>query len=561
MEDDRLVLRFDPHTIEHLGVKMYSQLPHALAELVANAYDAASTNVSIHLSDSDPSNKTITVIDDGDGMSYEEVQDNFLIIGRKRRDYDADRLNSRNRPITGRKGVGKLALFGIGKNIQIETTRRGDANKTKFSLDWDDILSETSGQYNPPFEILKKNNPEEHGTTITLSHLTRVSDFNENDIAVSLSKLFNCFSADFNVGISRNQSEPIFLTREMLYDNINKQFSWKVEDIVSALDDVYRHKADLKGLIVASKKPMKPDLRGVSLYSNGRLVNAAGFFGVPEAGHAFTYLSGWIDADFLDEMDDDLISTDRQSLSWDLPETKDLQVYLQKIMRYLVKDWSEKRKRVKEERMNQRSGVNISDWASTMPDDMKEPFLKVVDKISSSSSIDDDDYSNVISQLHEVLPDYPIYHWRNLHNSIKSVSEFKYKNGDYYGALTEACKEYVKAVRTKSISQNPDKAQMIIGQDDGPLMMKVFNENPKEAMLHIAQSATRPDGTPFGSKTKKSLEGAQRYLSAGIVSGYRNPLSHETHNDLSAAGVISEQHCLDALSLLSLLYTRLDNIG
>ena len=106
-------------------------------------------------------------------------------------------------------------------------------------------------------------------------------------------RLFNCFSADFNVGISRNQSEPIFLTREMLYDNINKQFSWKVEDIVSALDDCYRHKADLKGLIVASKKPMKPDLRGISLYSNGRLVNAAGFFGVPEAGHAFTYLSGW----------------------------------------------------------------------------------------------------------------------------------------------------------------------------------------------------------------------------------------------------------------------------
>ena len=36
MEDSSLVLRFDPHTIEHLGIKMYSQLPHALAELVAN---------------------------------------------------------------------------------------------------------------------------------------------------------------------------------------------------------------------------------------------------------------------------------------------------------------------------------------------------------------------------------------------------------------------------------------------------------------------------------------------------------------------------------------------
>ena len=559
MEDNRLVLRFDPHTIEHLGVKMYSQLPHALAELVANAYDAASTNVSIHLSDSDPSNKTITVIDDGDGMSYEEVQDNFLIIGRKRREYDTARLNSKNRRITGRKGVGKLALFGIGKNIQIETTRCGDANKTRFSLDWDDILSETSGQYNPPFEIIKKKDPEEHGTTIVLSRLTRVSDFNENDIAISLSKLFNCFSSDFKVSIARNNSEPLLLTRDMLYDNINQQFSWRVEDIVNVLDGDYRHKANLKGLIVSSEKPIKPDLRGISLYSNGRLVNTAGFFGVPEAGHTFTYLSGWIDADFLDEMDDDLISTDRQSLSWDLPETKALQAYLQKIMRYLVKDWSEKRKKVKEERMNQRSGVNISNWASTMPDDMKKPFLKVVDKISSSPSIDDDDYSNVIKDLHEALPDYPIYHWRNLHDSIKSVSELKYKNGDYYGALTEACKGYVKAVRAKSISQNPDKAQIIIGQDDGPLMMKVFNENPKEAMLHIAQSATRPDGTPFDDKTKGNLESAQRYLSAGIVSGYRNPLSHETHKDLSMTGVITEQHCLDALSLLSLLYRRLDN--
>lgn len=94
--------------------------------------------------------------------------------------------------------------------------------------------------------------------------------------------------------------------------------------------------------------------------------------------------------------------------------------------------------------MNQRSGINISNWASAMPGDMKRPFLKVVDKISSSSSIDDDDYSNVISQLHEILPDYPIYHWCNLHDSIKSVSELKYKNGDYYGVLTEARKEYVK---------------------------------------------------------------------------------------------------------------------
>ena len=64
---------------------------------------------------------------------------------------------------------------------------------------------------------------------------------------------------------------------------------------------------------------------------------------------------------------------------------------------------------------------------------------------------------------------------------------------------------------------------------------------------------------PLITKPRKVLEAAQRYLSVGIVSGYRNPLSHETHNDLSATGVITEQHCLDALSVLSLLHTRLDD--
>lgn len=90
---------------------------------------------------------------------------------------------------------------------------------------------------------------------------------------------------------------------------------------------------------------MKQDLRGITLYVNGRLANIPGFFGVSEAGHTFSYISGWIEADFLDEFDKDLISTDRQSISWDLPEAEELQHFLQSIIRFLVKDWSNKRKK------------------------------------------------------------------------------------------------------------------------------------------------------------------------------------------------------------------------
>ena len=93
MKEKRLELKFDPRTIEHLGIKMYSQLPYALAELVANAYDAGAENVRIQLVDKNDE-KMIVVEDDGDGMSYDEVAVNFLVIGRKRRAEDEKRENS-----------------------------------------------------------------------------------------------------------------------------------------------------------------------------------------------------------------------------------------------------------------------------------------------------------------------------------------------------------------------------------------------------------------------------------------------------------------------------------
>lgn len=60
--EENLQLRFDPRTIEHLGIKMYSQLPYALAELVANAYDAGASNAIINLYDKDPAKKVLSLL-------------------------------------------------------------------------------------------------------------------------------------------------------------------------------------------------------------------------------------------------------------------------------------------------------------------------------------------------------------------------------------------------------------------------------------------------------------------------------------------------------------------
>lgn len=546
--NDKLELKFDPHTIEHLGIKMYSQLPYALAELVANAYDAGAEHVEIKLYDKDINNKKIIVSDNGCGMSFEEVRDNFLVIGRRRRDEDESRNNSKGRKITGKKGIGKLALFGIGKTITITTTKENEDTFTKFSLDWDSILQETSGKYFPICTILSKEDLSLKGTTIELTHLSRVSEFDLTSTAISLSKLFNCFDETFKVVMSRNDDEVLELTRELKYESIDKEFEWSVVDLCETIECEYSFKNSLKGKIISSKKPIKPDLRGVTLYVNGRLANVPSFFGVSEAGHTFSYLTGWIDADYLDEFDKDLISTDRQSLSWDMPEAQELQEFLQKMIRFLVRDWSAKRKEAKEKSNTEKTGINISKWYATVPDDIRPRLSSIISKISEKPEIDDEDFSIVVHQVYDLIPPYTYFHYRLLHNQVQDASKIHYQQKDFYSAFQEALKRYKNAVQAKS---------GVSATEDLDIMSKSFGKDNKP-LKTTANFKLRPNGQPFSETTLNNIEEGQLALSRGIVQGGRNIISHEEHVDLKESGLFTEKDCLDLLSLLSHLYKRLD---
>ena len=109
MVDNELRMSFDPNTIQHLGIKMYSSLPSAVAELVANAYDADAHEVVIKLYDNGADRKII-VQDDGHGMTFSEINDCFLKIGRNRRSEGAP-ASPGGRKATGKKGSWKTCAF------------------------------------------------------------------------------------------------------------------------------------------------------------------------------------------------------------------------------------------------------------------------------------------------------------------------------------------------------------------------------------------------------------------------------------------------------------------
>ena len=537
----KLEMSFDPQTIEHLGVKMYSQLPNAIAELIANSYDAESPEVHIILKDNEEG-KSIAVVDNGVGMSFDEINENFLRIGRKRRESDRGLSPNGKRKVTGRKGLGKLAFFGIGDTIQIITKKNGEC--VNFTMNWNDIIHSKTPNYEPQYTI-ESCNPQEQGTTIILTDLKRKTAFNAEELASSLARLFDFFDDDFMADITLNDKEPIPIDKTLRYRNIDPQFKWKMPAFIED-EKHYLHEKNVIGELLATEKPLKPGLRGITLYAHGRMVNAPEFFGVGESSHFYSYLTGWLDVDFVDELEEDIISTDRQSLSWDLSITSELRDNLKQLVSQVERDWRAKRKTDRQRKITEKTKVDVSQWYPTLTSDIQKGVEKIIDSIVDNSELESDKQSEVVGALHALIPEYAQYHWRRLHQAVKDASYDDYKNEDYYRAVEEAIKRFESATNTKSSNNSK-------GRD---LMAQVFG---KDKLLSVAQKYKKRDGSDFRDDTKENIEEGQKFMSMGVMAGVRNPLAHEEKIELKESGLFSEDDCLDTLSLLSHLFRRLDD--
>ena len=128
--DDRYRLRISRRTIDQLGVKLYDRVALVISELISNAYDADAPTVNVEApagqflatrKSTGPQDKgfTIKIVDTGFGMNPQQVRDYYLVVGSDRRTDARGATSPSGRPVMGRKGVGKLAPFGICKTIEV----------------------------------------------------------------------------------------------------------------------------------------------------------------------------------------------------------------------------------------------------------------------------------------------------------------------------------------------------------------------------------------------------------------------------------------------------------
>jgi uncharacterized protein (TIGR02391 family) len=533
---DQFELKFDLRTIEHLGVKMYSTLPPALAELISNAYDADASKVAIHFHEQNGTPKAITVVDDGIGMSAGDIQNKFLVIGRNRRKEEGDTPTKKYKRLpTGKKGLGKLALFGLAKSITVDTSQAGLRNR--FVLDWDSLLS-ADGTYNPLSELRNKEvAPEDTGTVIRLSGLKRKSPFDLNSLADHLAKIF-IVDSGFKIILKSSTpgSKEVPVTNERRYESIKKQFEWSKSDLVDPCSEYYER---IEMRLITSEVPIAPSsgLRGVTLFSRGKLINAPEYFSSSTSSHFFQYLTGWIKADFIDLLDDDVISTNRQSVNWDHPEMEKFRQFLAEVIGRTNNSWRKKRSENKEIEFKNKTGIDKGKWLSTLPADVKNSVEKIVDTMSKDEAVSAS-YEPVMKALHNLVPEYPLLHWRHLHEMLKPRVELYYKNGQYGQAADQGAKIYGELIRSLS------------GTDiDGTDLASLFSfKEGKHPKLQVAD---------IGTKSGRNLQEGQGHLTRGLMQGFRNPVNHSPI-DTIVPDIFSEVDCLNVLSLVSYLMARLD---
>jgi signal transduction histidine kinase len=129
-----------PGIFQALGSQLVSEPLRALSELVKNAYDADASVAKIIFKDG--RKRTISVVDDGHGMSLEEIGEGWLQLGTPLK---RERIASekKRRILSGSMGIGRLAAFSLADEVILETGRlRSEWHWARLSLP--DILSARS---------------------------------------------------------------------------------------------------------------------------------------------------------------------------------------------------------------------------------------------------------------------------------------------------------------------------------------------------------------------------------------------------------------------------------
>lgn len=373
LDDDKLYLEFHGKIIDQLGIQMYQSPVAAIAEMISNSWDAEAETVRVTLPEVMDERAEILVADNGNGMTFNDCKRQYLVVGLNKRGNRTKTYTPRlRRPELGRKGIGKFAGFGIAKVFEVETVSATTGERTVFIMDSDKIRA---GEYistdKLEIEVLERDGPDtervrDHGTTIRLKNLTLDERPSLAVFQRSMARRFllHQFSSDFEVRINGTPlpsgedlsgAEFVFPRDYELVDDNKRPERLVIADDGWGEEELANDKKIRWKFIFQSNPIQHDELRGVAVFANGKLAQSPFDFNLSGGlggQHGREYLSGQVQADYIDELETDLIAPERQRVDWNRSETAPLRNWGQDRIKSLLVIWKELRSRKKVKALN-----------------------------------------------------------------------------------------------------------------------------------------------------------------------------------------------------------------
>lgn len=479
--------------LEHLGMKLYSNIPAVLSELVANAWDANATEVDINI---DSNEKRITIKDNGIGMKRSDVINKYLVVGYKKRDdKEAGPITPEplKRHVMGRKGIGKLSVFSIAKEVSIYT-KTSDGELTAFKMNSDEIEKQKNNaniKYQPS-EITINEDKVSAGTNIVLENLNKnVSTATPTYIKTRVSRRFKNIGFDSDFVVRVNGEEITIKDRDLYH---KAEFMWylgsdskrfaaaatsildeghkimiePIRKVTYLIDDLREESREIKlsGWIgtVKEQADIDEETNRIILMAHGKLIDEDVLVNLKKAGIYAKYIFGEVEADFLDsDNQQDIVTSDRQRVRKDDERSKMLIKAVENIVDIIGNQWRDLRndKGVTESIKD----PAIKEWYDTLKGERKKYAKQLLGKLNQlqvdkeakiqlhkSAIIGFEAYAhrNVLSSLDNVSPE-------NLHAVLASAFESHDRLEEvYYYSISkgrvEVLKEFAKLFPTEKES-------------------------------------------------------------------------------------------------------------
>lgn len=430
----------------HLGRKLYSTTPPALAELIANSYDAYATEVHVTIyRDID----YIIVADNGMGMNLDSLNEKYALVG-KEKVVEAPPKGLARRSPMGQKGIGKLASFSLGDEYEVYTKTATDAQWRYFAVKYADFIRDDS-EY-PVESVLCELPPEleqfssyEHGFIAVIRGLRRgVNSQTLDSLKTQLSRRFYIKSGtgDFALYIndqlvnlslnayygSMDYATYIGFSEEEIRDLLNvdngvielKQYdsaTIKDEATRTILESLVSEK-ELKGWVGTVEQPKQLKMHGnnanIVVYINGKIADEDVLKNHANSMIANQYVVGEFFADYLSADAEDPITSSRQGLDNADGEVCELISVIKSIRSTVINTWDSRREAGAVKRLPAwaTDDKGYQDWLTGLGESQRRLHNRLVKTLTvkmDESEHDEDEIRVLLNSFIDVVENNAIY--------------------------------------------------------------------------------------------------------------------------------------------------------